>query len=153
MKCPCNSEKPFSVCCEPYLTNKLKAENAEVLMRSRYTAYHQKHISYLVDTQHKSTHSEHIAEEIQAFADQAKFIKLTVIKHEVISLAQQRVEFEARYIIENTLFTMREISNFTMENNLWYYLDGQLNSKETKLSKNAVCPCGKGKKYKRCCIV
>ena len=37
----------------------------------------------------------------------------------------------------------------------WYYIDGSFNPIETdilkKVSRNDPCPCGSGKKYKKCC--
>jgi SEC-C motif-containing protein len=37
--CPCGSQKPFSDCCEPYVSGAEAAPTAEALMRSRYSAY------------------------------------------------------------------------------------------------------------------
>ncbi|NER81006.1 MAG: zinc chelation protein SecC, partial [Leptolyngbya sp. SIO1D8] len=50
--CPCGSQRPFSACCEPYLLGQAIAPTAEALMRSRYTAYCQSNVDYLVATHH-----------------------------------------------------------------------------------------------------
>ena len=37
--CPCGSKKPFTACCEPYITGKASAPTAEALMRALYKIY------------------------------------------------------------------------------------------------------------------
>ncbi len=39
MNCYCNSEKPFTRCCEPLITTTAQAKTPVQLMRSRFTAY------------------------------------------------------------------------------------------------------------------
>jgi len=38
-RCPCGSQEIFASCCEPYLSGDKIPLTAEILMRSRYTAY------------------------------------------------------------------------------------------------------------------
>lgn len=37
--CPCGSSRSYADCCEPFVTGAAKAQTAEQLMRSRYTAF------------------------------------------------------------------------------------------------------------------
>ena len=50
--CYCGSQRPFSQCCEPYLVGERLAPTAESLMRSRYSAFCQGNIDYLLATHH-----------------------------------------------------------------------------------------------------
>ena len=58
--CPCNSNKPYSTCCEPLLAKDKNAATAEALMRSRYTAYVERDTNYLLKTWHPSTRPANI---------------------------------------------------------------------------------------------
>ncbi|MCK5230331.1 MAG: SEC-C domain-containing protein, partial [Desulfobulbaceae bacterium] len=53
--CPCNSGEPYSECCAPLLAGDKNAITAEDLMRSRYTAYVERDVKYLLKTWHPST--------------------------------------------------------------------------------------------------
>jgi SEC-C motif-containing protein len=70
------------------------------------------------------------------------------------------VEFKAYFLLDDKEHYMHEISRFQKTANSWFYLDGAakaISHTETKKqdpnvpSKNSPCPCGSGKKYKRCC--
>jgi SEC-C motif-containing protein len=50
--CPCHSGKAYSECCQPYHEGKKSAENAQILMRSRYSAYATENFDYIIQTTH-----------------------------------------------------------------------------------------------------
>ena len=51
-RCPCQSGRFYERCCEPYLSGEKTAPTAEALMRSRYSAFHEGNLNYLVATHH-----------------------------------------------------------------------------------------------------
>ena len=53
--CPCESGKPFTQCCQPYIEQISDAPTAEALMRSRYTAFVLKNEDYLGYSWHPDT--------------------------------------------------------------------------------------------------
>ncbi len=55
MHCPCGNDKQYINCCGRYLDNAEAAATAEILMRSRYTAYTLEREDYLLATWHRST--------------------------------------------------------------------------------------------------
>ena len=66
------------------------------------------------------------------------------------------VEFVAVCRVKGTPGTLREISRFVREDGRWYYVDGEAPKQQPvtggrKVGRNEPCPCGSGKKYKRCC--
>ena len=75
----------------------------------------------------------------------------TWIKLEVLNSSDKIVEFKAYYLDEKLNATIHhEKSTFKKEGTVWFYVDGDLKS-QAKVGRNDPCPCGSGKKYKRCC--
>ena len=62
------------------------------------------------------------------------------------------VEFAARYRKNGAQRVHRERSNFRRQEGRWVYVDGVVVPEPAKkVGRNAPCPCGSGKKFKRCC--
>ena len=57
------------------------------------------------------------------------------------------VSFIARYHDDNRPGAIIERSRFLKENGRWYYIDGT----RPLIGRNDPCPCGSGKKFKKCC--
>ena len=69
-----------------------------------------------------------------------------------------RVEFQAQFRSGNQTSSMRENSRFKKEDGKWLYIDGDVDrapnktvSTRKKVGRNDPCPCGSGKKFKKCC--
>ncbi|MDO8312665.1 MAG: YchJ family metal-binding protein, partial [Sideroxyarcus sp.] len=92
--CPCGSTKPYADCCTRYVDGNEIASSAEVLMRSRYTAFALLREEYLLATWHPSTcpASLGLAEDVPT-----KWIALEVKRHEQQDAEHAIVEFVARY--------------------------------------------------------
>ena len=147
MKCPCESDKNYSDCCEPYLNGTQVAPSAEALMRSRYSAYTTANGKYLVDTTDEENRFESDAELIVNHASSITWIKL-----DIINASQDVVEFKAYYQNndDKTYHLHHEKSTFTFKDGKYFYHSGKLFKDEIK--RNETCPCGSGKKYKKCCF-
>ena len=64
------------------------------------------------------------------------------------------VEFVASGQASGKAITLHETSRFKRQDGSWVYVDGDIHpppDPNRKVSRNAPCPCGSGKKYKRCC--
>ena len=64
------------------------------------------------------------------------------------------VEFEARLLVDGRVEAMHENSNFVRQQGRWLYTDGETLAPSLapwKPGRNEPCPCGSGKKFKRCC--
>lgn len=148
--CYCGKVQSFEQCCAPIINGKKHAGNAEQLMRSRYAAYCVKNSEYIHNTYALSKRAENSIQEIKLFAELADFIKLTV-NHFSEQSDTAQVHFKAEYICDGYYCQLEETSNFIVEENQWRYLDGTITPQdEIKLSRNDACPCGSGKKYKKC---
>lgn len=119
MNCPCCSQVAFEQCCAPFLLGDRLPKTAEELMRSRYSAYVNKEIDYLIQTTHASTRQLFSRKEIEKWAKSYKWIKLEIVK-----TTDSTVEFKA-YFIEglNSPQVHHELSNFKKEDGIWYYVD------------------------------
>jgi len=158
-ECPCGSGASYADCCEPILTGALPAPTAERLMRSRYTAYLKAAIGHLGD----SLHPEHKADWDEAatrrWAESAEWQGLEIVATEAGGEDDDEgtVEFIATYREGGISKRHHETSRFARKDGRWYYVDGKLAAPEThrnegpKVGRNDPCPCGSGKKYKKCC--
>ena len=63
----------------------------------------------------------------------------------------------ARYTANKQACEHRERSYFKKIDGAWRFIDGQIDTgepwhrEEPKVGRNDPCPCGSGKKYKKCC--
>ncbi len=125
-------------------------------MRSRYAAYVLDNTSYIQETWHTSTRPS--PDKINLADENIIWVRLEVLstKKGGASDAKGIVEFKAYYAKNGEDHVLHEASRFLKNNGRWFYLDGAIKSvgkiiAQSNEGKNAPCPCGSGKKYKRCC--
>ena len=144
-RCYCDSQKEFESCCGPLLVGQSSAQTSEQLMRSRFSAFCRKDLSYLVDTLHISRRALVTRVELQKTFDSLQWKSLRVI-----SSSARSVEFVAFYLDERKqVQQLHEVSEFILEDGYWYYLQGDIKPPIT-LGRNDLCWCGSGKKLKKC---
>lgn len=121
LKCYCGSGNKFSDCCQPYIIGTKKAPTAEVLMRSRYSAYAIHAADYLWATTAPKERKNYSKSAIMDWAKSNQWIKL-----EILNTALTVVEFKA-YYLDNRLKAQihHERSTFKNEEGNWYYVDGE----------------------------
>ncbi|MCV6604461.1 MAG: YchJ family protein [Porticoccaceae bacterium] len=145
--CPCGSTLSYSVCCQP-LHLGAAAASAEALMRSRYSAFSMGLVDYLISSHHPGQRTPNERQSLQQSMENTHWLKLQII-HSQCGDSKGVVEFIATCEEDGQLGQLRERSNFVRENGHWYYLDGEL-LPVAKISRNDPCPCGSGKKFKKC---
>lgn len=151
--CHCESGRLFDDCCGPLLAGSYPAPTAEALMRSRYTANVEKNTTYLLNTWHSSTRPPSIdADTIPTWCG----LSILAVNQGQQGDDRGMVEFRALYRSDSGLGVLHERSRFVFENGCWSYVDGELRESgalmSAKTGRNAPCPCGSGKKYKKCCL-
>ena len=157
--CPCGSSVSLEDCCGPYLSGTSKAPTAEALMRSRYTAYATGATDYVVATHDPKKRISSLREQVEKWARGAQFTSLEVRSTDGGGPGDSlgEVEFVATYLEDGKTHTLREISTFRKIKGAWFYVGGKTPHTETvvrpdlKVGRNDPCPCGSGKKYKKCC--
>lgn len=148
--CPCKSGKLYADCCAPILNNKCIAETAEQLMRSRYTAFTLADSTYLLKSWASETKPSTLNVEDESVI---QWIGLDIEECTNGGLLDMdgSVTFTASFISSGQLCHLHEKSNFIKRDGHWYYLGGKTKSTAQKVGRNEKCPCGSGKKYKKCC--
>ena len=127
--CPCGSRESLLQCCGPLHRGRLKAETAEQLMRSRYTAYVLSEVDYLIAT-HPDTSSapDERRRELQASCRQTRWHGLKVLAVEAgrSDDLEGRVRFEAVFTVGGQRHVLKEHSLFRRRNGVatgeWAYI-------------------------------
>ena len=157
--CPCKSGKTYGECCGPIISGAAKAETAEALMRARYTAYAVGEVAFLKTSATAAVQAEFDEETSKAWSRAAKWHGLEIIRTEGGQANDTTgvVEFRALYSEGTELCNHHEVSKFVKEADGWKFEDGEfvgekpIVREEPKIGRNDPCPCGSGKKYKKCC--
>ncbi|WNM62461.1 YchJ family protein [Candidatus Nitrospira neomarina] len=159
MQCPCQSGKTFNQCCEPIITGPKQAETAEQLMRARYSAYTQVQMDFIEKTHDPKTKHDIDLEANRKWAETTKWTGLEILSTKQGGIEDEAglVEFKATFETEEGPQIHHELSEFRKHKGSWYFTDGKspgvqtVVRSEAKIGRNDPCPCGSGKKYKKCC--
>ena len=155
MQCPCGSGLDERACCALYLAGE-PAPTALALMRSRYTAYVRGAVDYLLRTHDASTRDSVDVAAIRRWSKDTTWLGLEIVATErgTTDDTDGIVEFIARGSTRGTPFVQRERSRFRRHDGAWFYVDGDMVAEPARtaatVGRNEPCPCGSGKKYKRC---
>jgi SEC-C motif-containing protein len=154
--CPCDTQKLFEECCGPFLAGKAVPPTAEALMRSRYSAYVRKDHEYLLRTWYTSSRP---SEESLNMPEDFSWTGLEILNTEAGGSGDEKgtVEFKAHYRTSKIVNSLHEKSSFVRHDEQWVYVDAETLPNQPlrseKVGRNQPCPCGSGKKYKKCCLV
>jgi SEC-C motif-containing protein len=126
MQCPCSPARAYQVCCGAHHTNfaqsgRLTAPTAEVLMRSRYSAFVLDLRAYLLASWHSSTRPA----ALEAPEPGLKWLGLDV-KAQQAEGDTATVAFVARSKLGGRAHRLVETSRFLREDGQWFYVDGDL---------------------------
>ncbi len=149
-QCPCGSGSAYSSCCQPILNDHHLAKTAEMLMRSRYTAFVQQHARHIQSSWHITTRPKTLN-----FDDNPVVwlgLKINGCQKGLAADNSGEVDFTASYLEDGQLCKLQEVSQFLQEDGLWYYAKGECKVMKEKIARNSPCPCGSGQKFKRCCL-
>ena len=157
--CVCGSGLAPDACCAAILNGSRKAATAEQLMRARYAAYAAADIDFLYNSSGPDVQKEFDRESSRRWAEGSEWSGIDVLATERGGEADDEgiVEFIARYSVNGTAFEHHERSLFRKLDGEWKFIDGELVKpkpivrEEPKVGRNDPCPCGSGKKYKKCC--
>jgi SEC-C motif-containing protein len=157
--CPCGSKKTYQACCEPLHSGHEAAQSAEALMRARYSAYVKAQVAFILETTHPSQRDQYTDQGIRRWARNSEWRGLTILATEDGTAGDDTgtVEFVAEYFDKGRRQRHHEIAQFRRLEGTWYFYDGQAPAPQTvvrstpKVGRNAPCPCGSGRKFKKCC--
>ena len=161
MGCYCGKDKSFESCCEAIHMGEKRAKTAEELMRARYSAFASGNMDF-VENSHDPKFTEMLdMEATRSWAKSCEFTRLEVIdsKNGQEEDSWGQVEFKAFFKDKDSSEERlhHELSDFNRRDGHWYYSEGKDLGLATmvratpKVGRNEPCPCGSGKKYKKCC--
>ena len=157
--CYCGSGRDYSDCCEPIITGAKPAATAEAMKRARYSAYVVGDAAFLGESLHPGHREDWDEAATRRWSEQSEWLGLEIRAREAGGEGDTEgmVEFIANYRENGLPRQHHERSRFRKHGKQWYYVDGQMPKPETrrnegpKVGRNDPCPCGSGKKYKKCC--
>ncbi len=152
--------QPYSACCASYIEAGLPAPNAEALMRARYSAYALGKIDFLFDSLAPEARYDFDRKAVTHWATQSQWLGLDILSTEQGEPGDSQgfVEFIAHFIFDGEQRAHRERSLFRFDegDGRWFFVE-EANRKSAPIVKGAQpgrndpCPCGSGKKFKKCC--
>lgn len=123
-------------------------------MRSRFTAYAMQNADYLLATWNAGKRPP----KIDFSKETSIWTKLEIVNLKKGGLNDEKgvVDFKAYFLQDGEESVMNETSRFKKVAGRWFYLEGVVKSickvnQTSNHGKNALCGCGSGKKFKRCC--
>ncbi len=157
--CACGSQRSYEQCCEPVVKGIRPAETAEELMRGRYTAYAKGAVEFILSSTHPDRRSECDEKAIRSWSANSVWQGLEIVSTEkgTADDVDGKVEFIANFTEERIKKSLHETGSFVKIDGSWFYVDGEIHPpkpfvrQEDKVNRNDPCPCGSGKKYKKCC--
>ncbi|MDZ4663068.1 MAG: YchJ family metal-binding protein [Pseudomonadota bacterium] len=171
--CPCGTERDYETCCAPFISGKSLPPTAEALMRSRYTAYAISELDYIKKTLATASSKDFDPVAAKEWANQSEWKGLKIISTDLGKESDKTgtVEFAATYSHKEKTYEHHEVSQFQRNGKgEWRFVDGESHTHEdgeghqhhhektqpmvresAKVGRNDACPCGSGKKYKKCC--
>ena len=157
--CPWGSGADYGVCCGPILSGEVQPATAVALMRARYSAYATGKVKFLATSLHPEHRRDLDLAATRRWSRKARWLMLEVVSTRGGGEQDEEgeVEFIATYKDKGLVKPHHERANFLREDGAWYYVDGDLVRPSTsvhqqpKVGRNDPCPCGSGKKFKKCC--
>ena len=128
-------------------------------MRSRYTAYVKRDYAHLERSLTREERADFKPEDAKRWAESSEWLGLTIggTTGGGPQDNEGTVAFAARFRTDGKEHEHVEIARFIREDGRWAYA-GQVDTHgvpfrrpEPKIGRNDPCPCGSGKKYKKCC--
>ena len=146
----------YSDCCQPYHDDMKKADTAERLMRTRYSAFVLVKPEYIVKTTLPAQQALLDIKAIEVWAKETDWAGLEILRHTPkLGKHHAQVEFKAYFNAPDGLQAHHELSAFvkivdkpTNKNARWYFLDPTVSM---SITQKQSCICGSGEKFKRCC--
>lgn len=148
LSCPCGSAQ-YSQCCQPLHSGQKKAQTAEQLMKSRYSAFAKQEIAYIVATTALGQQQALDVQAIAAWSKSNQWLKLEVVQaKEKLDKNHAQVEFKAHFHDGQQMQIHHEVSHFVYHVDQWYFLDP---TTDQQVTMKQPCICGSTKKFKQCC--
>jgi len=130
-------------------------------MRSRYVAFVRGDYAYIRGTMRGEALAQYQAGARESWGSKHQWVGLDILT--TVAGGDQdevgTVEFKAHFQRDGADSFLHEVSEFKKQDGRWFYFSGRAVSPDIKpvvsekQQRNALCACGSGLKYKKCCGV
>jgi SEC-C motif-containing protein len=122
-------------------------------MRARYSAYATGAIDFLEKSTHSKSRKQFDHEDADRWSRDSRWLGFTILSVDSSLPNRAHLNFEARYEDKDGVTILhRERSLFEREGDEWRFVSGgAIPAVSQKIGRNEPCPCGSGKKFKKCC--
>lgn len=159
--CPCGSGRDVAECCLPVIRRERVAVTAEELMRSRYSAFVIGDVDWIVDSHHPDTVDEINRDDVASWSSGSEWLGLRIRGTEDGGVDDDEgvVSFRARYKVGTQQVDHVERARFTRHDGQWRFHSVVEEDEGPQLvpvgpssdvGRNDPCPCGSGRKFKKC---
>lgn len=127
-------------------------------MRARYSAYVRGDMAFLRASLTAEGQAEFDEEAARQWSSRSNWKGLRVLGAEEKG-DEGVVRFKAYYELDGKAREHHEVARFKREGGRWLFVDGHaghqapVEREEPKVGRNDPCPCGSGKKHKKCCAL
>lgn len=158
--CPCGSGESWAACCGPIVNGERSAVTALELMRARYSAHTRGEIDFIVATHDPASRADIDIDATLEWARESEWLGLDIRDVETGEARDSRgeVEFVAHYREDGERRIHHERAQFARDaDGAWMYVGGgvpdavPVRRSGPRTGRNDPCPCGSGRKYKKCC--
>lgn len=138
------------------MTKKPWPQTPTELLQARYQAHVKADVDFIVASTHPEMREKLDQGVIQNWCKQAEWLGYQV-EEEIIESDKAFLTFLLRYEEASKAFNHYEKAEFRKLEDKWYYYDSSFPKPKTfkredeKVGRNDPCPCGSGKKNKKCC--
>lgn len=158
MTVPFHDNAELEQFCTPFIRGEQMPSTAAELMASRYVAYTLAEIDYILETHHPTKRDDADRDSTKQWAESAEWLGLEIVDTVAGGPDDDTgiVEFIARYAVNGQQAAHHERSEFRKVDGRWYFYDGEMVKPKPvvreapKVGRNEPCPCGSGKKFKKC---
>ena len=135
------------------------ALTAEQLMRARYAAYALGEVDFILKTNDPDNSEGVDRASTEVWSRESKWLGFELLSTNAGGPEDETgiVEFVARYKLKGVAVAHRERATFKKRDGVWFFVDGEelaappARNEGPRVGRNDPCPCGSGKKYKKCC--
>jgi SEC-C motif-containing protein len=125
-------------------------------MRARYSAFVTGALDFIVASTHSRTRKDIDLDYTRDWSQNSTWQGLEILETKQVNDNKAFVSFEARYTKDGKEEHHREKSLFEREDGQWRFVTGDelknptVRYETARPGRNDPCPCGSGKKYKKC---
>ncbi len=157
--CSCGSGIGYEKCCRPFHKFDSIPKTALACMMARYCAFVKLEMDFLEKSYNPDKLEGYDRDSTFRWAKESAWKGLEIVEclNGQESDEEGVVEFKAKYVSGGSEYIHHEKAKFLKREGVWFFMDGDIQNDSIKrvspkIGRNDACPCGSGKKYKKCCL-